>query len=334
METLAIVLFQDLRFPLAEGLRKQAWWLAQALNDKYQVTVYARGSGLGKRERVVEGIKIIDLPRWRYWIAADIIHVVGCPNPDMAVLLRRSRCKKLFVSIFDGALCRFWESWFSRLALKDLKRSASRIFVQTRHQQAIAERFFAPGQVAILPPLIPHLKRKGPKAKRPTLLFMSHLSPHKGIHEVLKAYADLIAKGGKMTLVIADSGVHQRPKDIDARIRMINLQGGNIVLKGVVDPAVELSKAWLYLYPVRSEHNTFSVPLSLVEAAQAGTPFVSSDVAGISEYFEREFLVHELSAQALTQKIIALLRSRQRPKLKIPINNEKTIAELVRQYSS
>ena len=45
-----------------------------------------------------------------------------------------------------------------------------------------------------IPPLIPKLKRKGKKSKKPGLLFMTHPHPAKGINETLAAYQILKTK--------------------------------------------------------------------------------------------------------------------------------------------
>jgi glycosyltransferase involved in cell wall biosynthesis len=114
------------------------------------------------------------------------------------------------------------------------------------------------------------------------------------------------------------------------KIKRIN--NGDIIVKKKVDPADELSRAWVYLYPIRQVQETFSVPLSFIEAMQVGTPFIGTNVGGIPEYFNKECLIPPGDVQALVKKIKSILREKKTGTLKKRIDNAQTIQQFIRLY--
>ena len=160
---------------------------------------------------------------------------------------------------------------------------------------------------------------------------MSHLHQSKGIKEVLKAFTIVRRKIPKVQLVIADSGITQN-RIIYKQIQKMNR--GDIILKNIVVPEEELSKTWIYLYPLNTARETFSIPLSLIEAIQTKTPYISTKVGGIPEYFDSRTLVPPRNPESLAEKILELIRKPIVYPLKKEMSNEEVIKKHLKLYAS
>lgn len=317
----------DLRFPPREGVRKQAWWLAKAMKSKgHDVAIVSTSRQWGKDR--VDGIPItyggvFSLPR----VTADVIHYLSHPSPIMTPLLLRARARKQVMTMFDGYLNGFWKRPWGRAISRLVNRKISVITVQTEYQRGLLCRTPVSAPVMKVPPLSPQVKRTARRSTKPRLLFMSHLHPNKGIDEVIAAYKEIRNKR-EVELVIADSGVTGHLKKVD----LIKREFPEITFKGIVNPADELSKAWVYVYPVRHPQETFSVPLSLIEAIQIGTPWIASRVGGVAEYFDEGSLVEPGNTMQLAEKVMGYMRKKAVGKLNRKINNKKVIAQIEKIY--
>jgi len=324
----------DLAFPLVEGVRKQAWMLATAMqNQGHQVTILSTSPKNKRRRRTMvrEGITIRYGSPWQISrCKTEVLHYISHPSPLILPLLLRAKAKKQIMTIYDGALNGFWKRWWDCILNSLVKEKVSLVTLQTNFQK----RIFYKTRLRTIPvaqvnPLIPILKRLKPKDKKPTLLFMSHLSPSKGIREVLLAFYLARKEIKNLRLVICNSKI-QRNR-YGELIRKINRS--DIILKEKVNPAEELSKAWIYLYPLRRAQETFSIPLSLIEAAQVGTPYISTKVGAIPEYFPEEYLVSPGDVIELHRKIIELLKKKKHNlKMKKEINNKEVVAQFLQLY--
>ena len=319
----------DLRFPLVEGYRKEAWYLAKAAKAKgHDVEIIS--SSKKKRIMIKGGIKItygsaLGISK----VKADIIHYISQPSPLIVPLLMRAKAKRQVMTIFGGHLNSFWKRPWDRFVSRLVNKKVSRITLQTDYQKGLLRHTRLNIPVEKIPPLIPILEKSRNRTEKPSLLFMSHMDELKGASDVLKAFLFLRRSIEGLTLVIADSGMTKNSK-IYKWIGEVNK--GDIILKDVVNPQEELSKAWVYLYPVRSSRETFSVPLSLIEAIQVGTPYVSTNVGGISEYFNELCLVEPKDPRALAEKIEEFITKPVVYPLKKEIDNKETSNEYMRLY--
>jgi glycosyltransferase involved in cell wall biosynthesis len=214
-----------------------------------------------------------------------------------------SRAKKHVMTMLDGNLNGFWEKpWYPFVGWLS-NRKLRVVTVQTGFQEVLLQqtRVKKPN-VAVVPPLIPSFVKNVRRHEVPTLLFMSHFHASKGIHEVLDAF-EYVKNKRDVRLVICNSGMTHN----DGAMERIKALGSAVELKGVVDIQKELSNAWVYVYPVREAQETFSVPLSLIEAQQIGTPYIGTVVGGVAEYFHSDHLVLPQNAAALARKIEVML---------------------------
>ncbi len=322
----------DLSFPLAEGIRKQAWWMAKAMREQgHEVEIVSTSK---KRGAIVkDGIRIhYGSPLSIGRCVTDVLHHLSHPTPLILPLLLRAKAKKQIMTIFGGSLHGFWERPWDRIVSGAVNKMVSIVTVQTQFQQRLLQKTrLCHLPTEQIPPLIPSCQRVVERNHEPTLLFMSHLTVEKGIEEVLRAFPIVQKKIPGVRLVICDSGIR---KSRYPRI-IAEMDERSIILKGRVDPIEELSRSWVYLYPIRTARETFSIPLSLIEAAQVGTPFISTPVGGIPEYFPPENLVAPYDYEELAEKIIRLIKKRGLEKdkrSKALFDNEKTIRKHLSLY--
>jgi len=326
----------DLHFPLREGIRKQAWWLAKAMQKEgHQVEIISTASI--NKKIIKEDIPIVYTKPWRIRSAgrmrADIIHYLIHPTPMIVPFLLFSKAKAQYLTIHDGALNVFWKRiWWSFLS-PIINAKIKKISLQTEYQMELLKHSSLNIPAVKIAPLLPQFTRKhnSKRNTKPTLLFMSHLQESKGINEVLKAFQLVRKEIPNLQLVIADSGITKH-NSIYQSIQKINR--GDIILKKVVIPEEELSKAWIYLYPLTTARETFSIPLSLIEAIQTNTPYISTNVGGIPEYFDSRSLVSPHNHKLLAEKILELIRKPNTYPLKKEIINQEVIKRHLQLYSS
>ncbi len=319
----------DLTFPLREGVRKQAWWLAQAMKKRgHDVSIVCTSSQ--RKKIIVEGIPIAyGSALGIASLQTDVIHYISHPTPLIIPLLLRARARKQVMTLFDGYLNGFWKRPWSGLVSRLVSKKVHSITLQTEYQKKLFTSAKIDAHVHTIPPIIPSFKRKGKKSKKASLLFMTHLHPLKGIYEVLGAYDFLAPQFPGLVLTIANSGITHHSAVLQEIRRR---DDKNIILKTVVDPAEELSHAWVYLYPIQSAQETFSVPLSLIESIQVKTPWISCDVGGLREYFDAPFLLPVHDVHALAACVARVLRKPSVGKLLKNINNKKTIRAFEELY--
>jgi len=328
----------DLHFPLREGIRKQAWWMAQAmLGQGHVVEILSTSSRSNPSKKIIkEGIPITYIKPWRATrLQADIIHYMIHPTPMIVPFMLLTKARAQYLTIHDGALNWFWKRIWWPFLSPLIKAKIKAISVQTDYQERLLQKSGLKLPSVKINPLLSSQslprKKKGQKNKIPTLLFMSHLHPSKGILEVLQAFLLLRQKVPRLQLVIADSGITQN-NHIYQFIQKINR--GDIILKKVVNPEEELSRAWIYLYPLNTARETFSIPLSLIEALQTGTSYISTQVGGIPEFFDQRALVPPKNHRLLAEKILELLQKPKFYPLKKEIKNEEVVEAHLQLYTT
>lgn len=314
----------DLNFPIVEGIRKEAWFLAKSFQGKgYDITILSTSN----KKMIIkkDGIRIIygnlfDISKHAYDV--DVLHIISHPTVFVFPLLSRTKAKKIIVTCFDGELAKFWERpWY--FLSKYLSKRINVFTVQTKYQKKIVEKFLPRIKTMIIPPMIPNFKQTKKKSKTPRILFMSYFGEKKGFYDLLKACKHL--HNENIGLVLADSqlkrrapGIHKKINDIKKKCKL------KIVLKGVVNPEDELSKSWIYVYPIQTPLDSFSIPISLFEAYQTNTLFLVSNVGGINEYVDENYLFEPKNVKELA-KILGYYLNQ------FSENRDKTIKKLKKE---
>lgn len=322
----------DLRFPLMEGIRKQAFWLAKEMKKLgHNVTIISTSSKKGII--IKDGIKIIyGSPLSIRKQKTGIMHYLVHPTPYIIPLLLCTKAKKSILTFFGGKLNIFYKHIWSKPMIWLVNKKINIITAQTDYQLNLIRKTGLKKPVKLIMPLIKRFKRKEKKSAQPTILFMSHLSKVKGILDLLNAFKIVKKEIKNAKLVIAKSGLIEE-KDIKAKIKALKKDfKEDIIIKGIVNPEEELSKAWLYVYPIQSAQETFSIPLSLIEASQTKTSFLVSDVGAMNEFFNKKTLVKPKNPKQLAEKIIELIKNPKTYKLKREFDNIRIIKDYIRIY--
>jgi glycosyltransferase involved in cell wall biosynthesis len=137
---------------------------------------------------------------------------------------------------------------------------------------------------------------------------MGHLSQFKGVDIVLEVFRRLVREIPNLELTLASNGLDYGDGIrhlVDDAVEEFPRQ---VTLKGRVNPYQELGRAHLLIYPFRFQAGTFAFPLSLYEALLCGTPFLSSDLDGSNEFFDRAFLCPPGDVDAFTARAAQLIQ--------------------------
>lgn len=139
-------------------------------------------------------------------------------------------------------------------------------------------------------------------------LIGSFNNPYKGIKEAIEAICILYNKGHKVKLRILGSG------SLESFYKELSEQHGieSMVSFDGILPGGELVTKWLeqldlYIQPSYTE----GLPRSLIEAMSVGLPAIATNVGGIPELLDTEYLIEPYDSQALADKIEELIASQK-----------------------
>ncbi|MCH7576050.1 MAG: glycosyltransferase [Candidatus Marinimicrobia bacterium] len=301
--TLLVSTQSSFTFPLAEAVRKQMFAEALAISaagGDAAILIISSGHQPGLTE---QGIPISfvtkrEALRLRRRLAGyDEVYYYG--SIGLYALLvgfaSRKKVEAQLVITCGGLYSIGGRVWIRKLIGKFLHRYYNQVHLYTEHQKQtlLAASFKYAPLIRPKRPLLEALPARtgAGKSSIPTLLYMGHISTFKGIDIVLSVFEGLVQKIENLQVIFAINGVME---DRAANSRLERLEAaypGKIIRKGVVDPYEELSRAHLYLYPIKQPAGTFAFPLSLYESLQCGTPFLSSDIDGVNEFFDSYFLL-------------------------------------------
>lgn len=316
MKTYSLVSFlPDFDFPLAEAARKQLWWKAeQKKSDGYDVTIYI----ISDKKHLFEknGINIVFIDKKSYrLIRTDVCHYIIGIVEIRLLLFFLFRCRKRYVTFLGGDVFDGGKAALRKIITKVFPFFFDRVQVISHYQQ---RQLLKAGcrKVTVVPPGLPDFRpRRGNASllsRAPTLLYMGHLTCIKGVDMLLEAFEALsrdqdFPLAGEMKLVIANNAIRRADERVLGMINRLGAAGADrVTVKGVVDPAAELARAWIYVFPLRTIAGTMAFPLSLYESVLCETPFISTRVGSIPEFFNRDFLV-DASPVAIALKVKEIL---------------------------
>ena len=140
------------------------------------------------------------------------------------------------------------------------------------------------------------------------LLYYGHLTPNKGVKNLVGAIPRIIREFKAVELQIYWSGYGSR-EEIDRLIRTLNLQNYVTVLKEKIDVASLLHTVDIGILPLVSPVGTASPPTSLLEMMASKIPVVATNIGGISEIIQDGVngILCEPNEESLANGIIRLL---------------------------
>jgi glycosyltransferase involved in cell wall biosynthesis len=141
----------------------------------------------------------------------------------------------------------------------------------------------------------------------PTLIYMGRLDPMKRVELFIDSLA-IIAKTNNFHAIITGKENLQYEELLRQRIHQRHLEKKITLIKNISEREKRtlLARSWIHIHPSVKE----GYGLTVLEAAQMGTPTICFDVAGLSELVRRArigLVVQGSSSQALATEIIKLL---------------------------
>ena len=330
---------EDFEFPLAEAARKQLFETARRHRDEgHDVRILIVTPNLN-RQFVQEGIPVRLTTKWSLirlgsWCRlSDSVHYFGTIGMIalMIALLMRSRTRTLTAT--DGGI-------FSIGGRVGLRRWLGRWF----HWCYQWFQTYTEYQRELLVALSPHYESKVKKVRpiliespatstqkldHPTILYMGHLSRFKGVDIVMEVFRALAHEMPRLKLILASNGLTY-DDNLEPSVRcLINEYPSRVTLKGKVDVFTEIGQSHVLIYPIRAHSGTFAVPLSLYESLCCGTPFLSSRLEGVAEYFDDYFLCTPGDANQFIEKARKMLAapSENQERISQNLNRIKTACE-------
>jgi len=132
------------------------------------------------------------------------------------------------------------------------------------------------------------------------ILFIGELRRLKGVDVLIEAIARLRRAGRPLRAVIVGDGPDREA--FAAQVKEAGL-GEAVEMPGAMPAAAAFPLGRVMVVPSRAE----SFPYVVLEAQAAGKPVIASDVGGIGEMLEREYLVPAGDAEALAARLAAVL---------------------------
>lgn len=293
---------EDFSFPLAEAARKQIFLRAKTIKlsgDDPSILIVTPKT---QEEFVQNDIPIRlttrkGLYRKRWLLReSDQIEFWGTTGLIALKVGMFSRAgRKVFVATDGGVVSTGPKSRLRLMIAAQLATFYNELVVFTDYQRQILAsaigRRNAAKIISARPIVEPTPTLRTERAGRPTLLYMGHLSRYKGVDLLVRLFEDLLPEWPDLKLVICHNGlVYDEQCDQLVRDAARKFPDG-IEIKGKVNPFEELARAHILVHPTQQHSGTFAFPLALWEAMATGTPFISTRLEGLAEFFDEQFLV-------------------------------------------
>lgn len=299
MKTIYIAFFPDFLFPLREAGRKVFIETIknhpESISSEY--TFYYLGT---EKLEVSKNITLLPIKNLKT-DNSSVRYKIFTPNYDRRVhQFLTKKCKDDFTEIYflDGnpfPRNRYIDHIIRKLLLLTCYRNTS-IHCLTKFQCDCCFPFRT--KIYPLPESLKnHKSQEFSFRPERRILYMGPLLECKGLLHILPAIRLLFERDQDVEFHICQSTNETDQSVLDLMKNLEHDYPKRIVWKGVVDPLDELNKAAVYLYPFNAR--TMAIPLSIVEAQNAGCHAVISDHHGNRDLFEDDPKIKILSEQQL-----------------------------------
>ena len=310
---------EDFEFPLAEAARKQLFATAQRCRDDgHEVRLLIVTPNLNS-QFVQEGIPVRLSTKWNLirlgpWCRRlNSVHYFGTIGLIALIIAMLMRSRTRIFTATDGGV-------FSTGGRAGIRRWLGRWFHRCYQQYQVYTDYQRDLLTALSPHYKSRLKKVQPilieppttpmqKTEHPTILYMGHLSRFKGVDIVMNVFRVLAREMPHLKLILASNGLIYDDNLEHSVSQLVDEYPSRVTLKGKVDIVNEIGQSHLLIYPIRSHSGTFAVPLSLYECLCCGTPFLSSRLAGVAEYFDDYFLCTPGDTNQFVEKAREMLAS-------------------------
>lgn len=249
---------------------------------------------------------------------APLVHVQTASRGSfwrkaVVCLMARAARRPYIVHLHGGGFSRFYESETGPLGRRLIRSTLAHAALVIALSEEWRERLLKICPTARVEVLhnavaIPGEARAQPRAQQPTLLFLGHLLPDKGVYDLVKAFARVSQQVPAARLVLGGVG------EVDAVSALANQLGVRERLEvpgwlGPQEKNAALAAGTLFLLPSYHE----GMPMALLEAMSWGLPVIATPVGGIPQIVTHEvngLLVAPGDVAALAAAITRLLHDR------------------------
>ena len=308
LDYLLVSFLDSFDFPLREATRKQIWWEAlEHQKEGRKVTIIIVDHHAERSAN--EGIDIMFLSLKEFckqrFSARQVHYLTGSIVPNLlSIITIKSQQKRL--TLVDGYMYGTDKYLMRKLISKFIPFLFDEVNVFSQHQQRLL------GYGSIIQPHLPKLTVPDlPKSKNPTVFYMGHISKNKGFDAIIPAIQKFLKIDSNHEFVLANNMIEVSSEYMGKINVLLQEFPTQITIKGVINPAEELKKAWVYIYPFIEPRGTMAFPLSLYESLQCGTPFVACDISANAEFFDKKYLIEPGNAEQLYEKIIYFVNERK-----------------------
>jgi glycosyltransferase involved in cell wall biosynthesis len=139
----------------------------------------------------------------------------------------------------------------------------------------------------------------------PTVLFLGHLMPHKGIYDLVRAFAKVAQRFPEARLVLGGVGQVEELRSLAAELNVAQRVSCPGWLKGP-DKSAALADSTIFILPSYAE----GMPMALLEAMSWRLPVIATPVGGVPQVVESEvngLMVEPGDVEGLARALARLL---------------------------
>src|SRR3569833_614971 len=259
---------------------------------------------------------------------APLVHVQTASHASfwrkaVVCLMARAAGRPYIVHVHGGGSSRFYEHECGRVGQHLIRSTLAHAAVVIALSEEWRDRLLKICPTARVE-ILHNAVRIPPDADRaqwaaepgPTLLFLGHLLPEKGVYELVEAFAQLAQRFPGLKLVLGGVGQTDTVRELASRLGV----GQRVELPGWLGPESKnaaLAGSTIFLLPSYHE----GMPMALLEAMSWGVPVIATPVGGIPQIVKHEangLLIPPADVGALTTAIARLLED---PALRIRLGH-------------
>jgi glycosyltransferase involved in cell wall biosynthesis len=250
---------------------------------------------------------------------APLVHVQTASRGSfwrkaVVCLMARGSGRPYLVHLHGGGFSRFYEHEsgpIGRRVIRSTLGHAALVIALSEEWRQRVLQICPTARVEVLHNAVaapPRARLQSRQPARPTLLFLGHLLPDKGVFDLIEAFAQVARRVPDLRLVLGGIGQIEALRERAAQLGVLE----RVELPGWLEPdgkGAALASSTIFLLPSYHE----GMPMALLEAMSWGLPVIATPVGGIPQVVTSEvngLLVPPGNVAALAAAITRLLEDR------------------------
>lgn len=222
---------------------------------------------------------------------APLVHVQAASHGSfwrkaVVCLMARRAGRPYIFHLHGGGFARFYEHESGRIGrsvIRSTLRHAAVVIALSEEWRTRLLKICPTARIEVLHNAVAIPGQQARRAARPTLLFLGHLLPEKGVFDLLEAFAQVTRQFPDLRLVLGGIGRIEALRERAAQLGVSD----RIELPGWLGPeekSAALAASTLFLLPSYIE----GMPMALLEAMSWGLPVIATPVGGIPQVVTNE----------------------------------------------